>query len=126
MAGFEKVLIVGHCGADTSSLTWLVSQVAPNAKAVYVGGDAVLSREISEKALVLVNRVLEGSFNAEGGIELIEELAKKKTGAGLMLISNYADAQKAAREVGAMAGFGKSEMGSARVKEMMKGLLKNL
>jgi hypothetical protein len=123
MAGFNKVLIVGHCGADTSSLTWLVSQVAPDAKAVYVGGDAVLGREINEKSLVLVNRVLEGSFNAEDGIGLIEELAKKKTGAGLMLISNYPDAQKAAVAVGAMEGFGKSALGSAKVKEMLRGML---
>ncbi len=123
MPGFNKVLIVGHCGADTSSLTWLVSQVSPGTRSVYVGSDAVLARELSDQTLVLVNRVLEGSFNAEDGIGLIKELAQKKTGAGLMLISNYPEAQKAAREAGGMEGFGKNALSSEKVKERLKEML---
>jgi hypothetical protein len=38
----------------------------------------------------------------------------------MMLISNYAEAQRAAVDAGAMEGFGKREIGSAKVARMLR------
>ncbi|MEO0716799.1 MAG: hypothetical protein AAFY58_07400, partial [Planctomycetota bacterium] len=59
---------------------------------------------------LLINRVLDGSFKTESGIELIRALATLDTAPSLMLISNFADAQAEAESAGATKGFGKSEL----------------
>ncbi len=41
----------------------------------------------------------------------------------MMLVSNYPDAQAAAVANGALPGFGKREIGSPRVIELIKGAL---
>ena len=123
MPPYNKVLIVGHCGADTSSLTWLVGQVAPKAPAYYVGSDSALKKHIDGSALVLINRVLEGSFEADDGLGLIRQLKQQGADAGLMLISNYSDAQASARALGALDGFGKSSLSSSAVKAKLTELL---
>jgi hypothetical protein len=44
------------------------------------------------------------------GIELIRELGRRADSPVMLLISNFEDAQRAAMEAGAMAGFGKTEL----------------
>jgi hypothetical protein len=41
----------------------------------------------------------------------------------VMLISNYADAQRDAEAAGALPGFGKREIGSKRVTELLQNAL---
>ena len=64
--------------------------------------------------LVLVNRVSDedGSF----GVDLIRTLKSDPALAGVpvMLVSDHADAQQAAESLGALPGFGKGEIASAR------------
>jgi hypothetical protein len=40
-----------------------------------------------------------------------------------MLVSNYADAQQAAVAAGALPGFGKREIGTPKVKELLRSAL---
>jgi hypothetical protein len=42
----------------------------------------------------------------------------------MMLVSNYPDAQAAAEKAGALPGFGKRDIGSPRVKELLRDALK--
>jgi hypothetical protein len=41
----------------------------------------------------------------------------------MMLVTNYPEVQAAATAAGAMPGFGKREIGSLRVKELLRGAL---
>jgi hypothetical protein len=42
----------------------------------------------------------------------------------MMLVSNYADAQQAAVAAGALPGFGKRELGTPRVSQLIRDALK--
>lgn len=106
-AAVERVLLVGHCGADTGMLHGVVSQALPGVAIGSAHSDEQLAKA-DGKSLLLINRVLEGGFRSGGGVELIAELAKRRDAPRLLLISNYPDAQDAARKAGALQGFGKS------------------
>ena len=67
--------------------------------------------------MLLINRVLGWGFNG-GGVELIASLRDGDDAPEMMLISNYADAQQAAVEAGALPGFGKSELHTVGVKRL--------
>lgn len=70
-------------------------------------------------SLLLINRVLDGRFEASNGIDLIKHLKAKNADSKLILISNYADAQQSAEDAGALKGFGKSDVGSEAFKSRM-------
>ena len=53
------------------------------------------------------------------GYELIRALKASHPNVRTMLVSNYADAQAAAVAAGALEGFGKSEIGSSKMKERL-------
>jgi hypothetical protein len=84
--------------------------------------DAALGTYTRPDALLLINRVLDGRFDAGTGVDLIEQLAGRQPAPKLMLISNYPDAQARAVEAGALPGFGKSELGSPDTAMKLKAL----
>ncbi len=105
----QTVGLVGHCGFDSSGLKRLVKDAfGKDAKAVRVNDEGKLAS--SGCTLLLVNRVLDGRFESENGIELIRAHAAKGGAVPAMLVSNYADAQASAIEAGGLAGFGKSDL----------------
>jgi ActR/RegA family two-component response regulator len=120
----RRVALVGHCGFDAGSLRRFVQQHAPHATVTDICDPASLQRAASPDVLLLINRVLDGSFADDSGIELIREMAAKPDGPRMLLISNYADAQAAAVEAGARPGFGKSELGDASAVERFKEALR--
>ncbi|MCX5662140.1 MAG: hypothetical protein NTW19_20885 [Planctomycetota bacterium] len=114
----KQVVLVGHCGADTASLDYVV-RTALGAVSISVAHDRkTAERMAGPDALLLVNRVLDYGFEGEGGIELIRALAPR--GARMMLISNYAESQAQAVAVGALPGFGKSQMHEERTAKMLR------
>lgn len=102
-----KVVLVGHCGFDASSLTRIVREAIPGAVVERADSDAELDA-LGDAALLLVNRVLDGGFAASDGVELIARVRGEGGRARCMLISNYEEAQRRAVGVGAAMGFGKS------------------
>lgn len=123
------VLLVGHCRPDASYLTMAVRKALPAAAVRNVLSPAELDAALAGHgdagpALALVNRVLEPGFDTDSGLELIRELRKSKPDLKLMLISNYADAQAQAVAAGAYPGFGKNDLTSARVAEVLHAALK--
>ena len=122
----KKVVLVGHCGADSSYLRIAVSSAG-------AAGVSVISADDQEELdsafatgdveLVLINRVLDWGFEAQEGVALVAKLHKKYPHVKTMLVSNYPDAQQAAVQAGALPGFGKRELSSPRVPELIRAAL---
>jgi hypothetical protein len=97
------------------------SKALPGAHVVMVDDDAELRRLLSDGLeLILVNRVLDYGFKDEAGVDLIRRYKTEFTAARFMLISNYPEAQQEAASAGALPGFGKREIGSARVTNLLR------
>jgi two-component system chemotaxis response regulator CheY len=122
----NRIILVGHCGPDASYLVLAARKAVADAQVVRANSRTELETLLAESngtpSLLLVNRVLDGEFGDADGIELIARL-RGRTGARAMLISNYADAQALAEAAGAMPGFGKRDIGSPRVLELIRAAL---
>ncbi len=102
-----------------------ITSMLPGAIVKSINDAGSLDAEVGTAALILVNRVLDGSFgdrtgNEKGGLALIASLASRGDhSARLMLVSNHADAQKQAVARGAMPGFGKSDLYSRVLRDVL-------
>ena len=103
------VVLVGHCGFDSGPLGRLAKQIAPDAEVVGINKQDRLKDVAHPRALWLVNRALDGRFNAKDGIDLIGQHAGDAA-PHMLLVSNFAESQTAAEEAGAMPGFGKNDL----------------
>jgi CheY-like chemotaxis protein len=110
MSESRRVVLVGHCGPDARLIGAAVRRVAPNAVITSTDDEGTLNDSTSGDAILMINRVLDGDFADEGGIDLIKRLKQKPNPPLLMLISNHADAQEQAMAAGAIRGFGKSHL----------------
>lgn len=120
----KKVVLVGHCGADSSYLKLSVRQADPEAETVIAHNAEELKQHLDAGAdLVLFNRQLDYGFSSYEGVDVIREFRKSHPNAKLMMITNYPEAQAAAVAAGAVPGFGKRELGSQRVKDLLKQTL---
>jgi hypothetical protein len=72
---------------------------------------------------VLINRIIDWGFAEQEGVALISRLRRTHPILKTMLVSNYADAQQAAVAAGALPGFGKREIGTPKVKELLRNAL---
>jgi two-component system chemotaxis response regulator CheY len=119
-----RVLSVGQCGLDHGKISRHFRQAF---KAEVAGAetfeDAIDALRGGEFALVLVNRVTDA--DGSSGLELIRSLQADPefSTVPVMLVSNYADAQQNAQALGAMPGFGKSELALPHVQERIKTVL---
>ena len=105
-----RVALVGHCGPDSFALRTFIGSALPGSTIEFVNEQTDTETRLADFDALLVNRVLDGSFKTESGIELIRALATLDNAPSLMLISNFADAQAEAEAAGATKGFGKSEL----------------
>ena len=120
----KKIALVGHCGPDSSYLRMAVGNAIKGAKVLMIDDDEDLTRAVNDGVdLLLFNRVLEFGFTADMGVDLIKRFRQEHPDLKMMLVSNYADAQQAAVDAGALPGFGKREIGTPKVTEMLKGAL---
>jgi two-component system chemotaxis response regulator CheY len=120
----KKVALVGHCGPDSSYLRMTVGAIDRDTQVVMADDDHSLSKIVSEGVnLLLFNRVLDFGFDEHEGIAMIRKLHKHNPKLKMMLISNYPEAQAAAVAAGALPGFGKRDLGSPRVKQMLRDAL---
>jgi ActR/RegA family two-component response regulator len=121
-APVRKVVLVGHCGFDEGSLKRAVSAALPGIAVTSANDNKALAAFDGADALLLVNRVLDGRFGSDSGIDLIRELADRQHSPRMMLISNYTDAQAQAVEAGALPGFGKSDLGDPDTVKKLRAL----
>jgi DNA-binding NarL/FixJ family response regulator len=73
--------------------------------------------------LLLLNRELGWGFDDLNGVEVIRKVRASHPQVKTMLVSNYADAQTAAVAAGGLPGFGKREIGSPRVGQIIRAAL---
>jgi DNA-binding NarL/FixJ family response regulator len=117
----KRVVLIGHCGPDSSYLRMTVSRASREIQVVAADDKAELDRAISEGAdLLLFNRVLDYGFDETEGAALISKLRAKHPELKMMLVSNYPEAQAQAIAAGALPGFGKRELGTPRVAELIR------
>jgi two-component system, chemotaxis family, chemotaxis protein CheY len=120
----KKVALVGHCGPDSSYLRMAVSSVDREISVLAVDDEEALQQALAGGVeLLLVNRTLDYGFLEDGGVELIERIRAQHRGVKTMLVSNYPDAQAAAVAAGALPGFGKREIGTPKVKQVLQSAL---
>lgn len=118
----RKVALVGHCGPDSSYLRMTISSAIKNATILSADDDAELHEVLGENVdLLLFNRELGYGFSENEGVRVIDRLRGEYPSLKMMLISNYPDAQAAAVAAGALPGFGKRDIGSPKVKEILRG-----
>lgn len=112
-----RIALVGHCRPDAFALTSAVKDAIEGAEVVPVNDSGGLGGAFD---LLLVNRVLDGAFEDEGGIAMIERLGGSRT---CMLVSNFAESHEEAERVGGVPGFGKSELRSEKMKSALRSAL---
>lgn len=115
------VALIGHCGPDSWMLKGVVERAVPGVRVEMVHDEAGAATAAAACDLLLVNREMDGDFNDRSGVSLIAGLAGDRSRrATMMLVSNYADAQEAARKAGAMPGFGKATAGKPETAEKIR------
>ena len=120
----KKVVLVGHCGPDSSYLRITVAKAVPGVQVLSADDDAALGRALGDGVdLLLLNRQLDYGFDECDGIGLLKRLRKIYPELKAMLVSNYPEAQAAAMAAGALQGFGKRELGSPRVADLIREAL---
>ena len=120
----KKVALVGHCGPDSSFLRIAVSRAAKEAKVLAADDSQSLQRVLEDGVdLLLLNRQLDFGFDVEEGVDIIRKLRSQYPNVKMMLVSNYPDAQAAAVAEGALPGFGKRELNTPKVAEMIREAL---
>lgn len=73
--------------------------------------------------VVLVNRELAG--DGSSGVDLIEALKKSGVQTPIMLVSDHEDAQEKAVKLGAVRGFGKSQLESRETLKLIRNAAKS-
>ncbi|HET6248440.1 MAG TPA: hypothetical protein VFE47_12130 [Tepidisphaeraceae bacterium] len=120
----KTIALVGHCGPDSAYLRMTVGAIERGSQVMSADDDHALKRILDNGVdLLLFNRVLDYGFEEQEGIAMIRKLRHSYPNVRMMLVSNYPEAQAAAVAAGALPGFGKRDLGSARVKEMLKAAI---
>ncbi len=113
--GRPRVLSVGQCAYDHASISNVLARsFDAEVVAASTHDEAIEALDAGHFDLVLVNRV--GDEDGASGIDLIRALKARPESSSLpiMLVSNYATAQAEARDLGALDGFGKSDLSRGR------------
>ncbi len=120
----KRVVLVGHCGPDSSYLRTVLSSVDRGVEISAVDDEQSLTTALQSGVdLVLFNRLLDYGFEEVEGAKVIARMHQQFPQAKLMMVSNYPEAQADAVTAGALPGFGKRELGSSRVREILKSVL---
>ena len=120
----KRVGLVGHCSPDSSHLTMAVSAAVPGTKVIRVTDDAGTDKLLADGVdLLLINRAMEHGYSEEIGTDYLRKLKAKAPNVKMMLITNYADVQEQAVQLGALPGFGKSSIMAAETKKKLQDAL---
>lgn len=120
------VVLVGHCGPDTSYLRMAVQKALPGSPIRSAHDETELDQLLAAipgedpQPILLINRALESGFASETGVELVAHIHRKRPLSKLLLVSNFPEAQEEAVKNGALPGFGKREIGSAKVISLLQ------
>ncbi len=119
-----RVLSVGQCGYDHGRIArFLRDTFGAQVEGVDTADEALAALRAGPFRLILVNRVLDG--DGSSGLGLIRSIKADATTGGTptMLVSNYPEAQSQAVGLGAIAGFGKADLGRPRCQQALAPIL---
>jgi DNA-binding NarL/FixJ family response regulator len=120
----HTIVLVGHCGPDSSFLRMAASGAAPGSIVGMADSEAELDAAVEKGVdLLLFNRVMEFGFDERDGVALLARTRQKHPELTAMMISNYPEAQQAAEAVGAVPGFGKRDVGSDKSRQRIRQAL---
>lgn len=120
----KKIALIGHCGPDASYLRMAVKRAAGDAQIVAAEDAVELEQLIKDGVdLLLFNRMLDYGFEETEGAAMIGKLHARHPNLKMILVSNYPEAQAQAVAAGALPGFGKREMNTPRVTEIVRQAL---
>lgn len=108
----KRVLAVGNCNPDHSSITYLLeSNFDVEVSRTHGLEDTLQALQSQSFDLILVNRVMDR--DGSPGLEIIQQIKDlpSQVQTSVMMITNYPDFQQAAIAAGAVEGFGKAELG---------------
>lgn len=114
-----RLLDVGQCGFDGPRMTRLFREELD--ARVDNADDLDETRQKLSKGkydLVLVNRLL--AMDGSSGLEVIKALTSAGCECPVMLVSDKGDAQEQAVKLGAVRGFGKSELEEPATLELIR------
>ena len=120
----KRVLDVGNCGPDFSTMESFLGERFQCEMAQAHGADDALEQlRRGDFSLVLVNRKLDQDYS--DGIEVIKQIKAddELKNIPVMLVTNYAEHQDAAVEIGAERGFGKLELEKPETTERLQKIL---
>lgn len=120
----KRILDVGNCGFDHSSLARMVQrEFGAEAVAAHDADEAIKKARTGQYALVVVNRVLDS--DGSSGLEIIQSLKADPQTKDLpvMMITNYPDHAAKAIAAGAEPGFGKSTLHEPQTRERLAKFL---
>ena len=116
-----KIALVGHCGPDAFALKAAIAGFVPGAQVDQLNSSVDFLGSASTYQLYCVNRVLDGTFESESGIELIRNHSAEFP--PMMLISNFPESLQEAVEAGGCEGFGKRAMRSEEARAALLNAL---
>jgi two-component system, chemotaxis family, chemotaxis protein CheY len=125
MSMAKTVVLAGHCGPDSSYLKLTVKKAI--GEVILLSADD--SRELTailengEPDLILLNRELGYGFEPDTGVEMIATLRRSYPNLKMILITNFQEIQRAAEAAGGLPGFGKRELGTPRVHQVLREAL---
>jgi DNA-binding response OmpR family regulator len=113
------ILDVGQCGFDGPRMARLWRERL-QAKVINAGTGEEAGAKLKEGEvdIVLVNRVL--ASDGSSGLDLIPDLLEANAKVPVMLVSDIEEAQVEAVRLGAVRGFGKSELESDETLDLVE------
>ena len=120
----KTVLDVGQCGVDGPRLeTFLSRGLHCRVDSADTIDDAIDKLTSQHYDLCLVNRKL--AFEGSSGVDLIAAAKDAGVATPIMLVSDREDAQEEATELGALPGFGKSQLDDPQTVQRLRDVLRD-
>ncbi len=112
------ITLVGHCRPDVFALTAAIRGYIPKATVTSINSNDQMTDPTD---LYLINRILDGDFPTESGIELISNLPENAPPA--ILVTNIEQHAQAALQAGAKPGFGKADSRTPKAQQALLNAL---
>lgn len=121
----KTVLSVGQCRPDSAAIAhYLKTHFKANVLTADLPDQALAVLNENPVDLVLLNRQLD--IDSSDGLAILALIrASSKPDVPVMLVSNYADWQQKAVELGAVYGFGKAELNKPETRDRLASILSN-
>ena len=120
----RTVLSIGQCRPDSAAIAhYLSTHFRANVLTADLPEAALNSLQNNSVDLVLINRQLDA--DGSDGLDLLTTIRSGSTNTNVpvMLVSNYAEWQQKAVEMGAVYGFGKAELNRPETRRKIAAVL---